>query len=434
LPDGHVWAVANMPSSKKEAFMRAEGDGLESVALALNAVENYDGKTIHLSDSWASTGKMLAETKDYFKGLDQHLSDEDNLIKHAGELKTDDEKIAFLFNAVKTTIGWNGYENWRTTNGIKDAWKKRTGNSAEVNAILYHLLKKSGIKAYPMLVSTRDNGLLEPNFVDIFQVNSLVAYVPVDSNKYYVLDATQRYYTYNQIPYSLLNSYGLSLNKDQDKYEMVLLKSKSPSREAVVVNGEINADAKMQGTGNIMSYGYNRTENLELYKTEGEKKFEEFLTENDNSLKLSHLKLVDMETDTLPLQQDFDFTYDLTNSENYIFFSPNIFTSMHTNPFLSEKRSSDIDFGFPGDHIIFGRYKLPAGYNVESLPKDASISTSDKCLRFKRLLLKEDGYISLHYEMHITRTKFSKSEYPDLREFYKRMFDLLNEQIILKKT
>jgi hypothetical protein len=433
LPGGHTWAVSNMSSSKKEAFMRADGDALESVALLITEVEDFTGKTIHLNDSWSSTGKKLAEAKDYYKELDQSLSDEGKLIKAAGELKTDDEKIAFMFNAVKTTIGWNGYENWRTTDGIKNAWKKRTGNSAEINAILYHLLKKSGVKAYPMLVSTRDNGLIEPNFVDIFQVNNLVTYVPVDSTKYYILDATDRYNTYNQIPYNLLNSYGLYLDKDRDKYDMVFIATKTPSREVTVINGDIGTDAKMQGKCDILSYGYNRTGDLELYKTEGEKKYEEFLTENDNSLKLSNLKLENTEIDTLPLKQNFDFTDDLNNTDNYIFFSPNIFTSLHSNPFFSEKRSSEIDFGFADDHIIFGRYKIPPGYNVESLPKDASLMLSDKSLKFKRTLGKEDGYISLHYEIRIVRTKFSKSEYPNLREFYKKMYDLLNEQIILKK-
>jgi hypothetical protein len=434
LLEGHVWAVSDMPSSKMEAFMRAPGDGLQSVALLLKDVEDYNGKTIHLNDSWSSTGKKLADSKDYYKELDQHLGDEDKLIKQAGELKTDDEKIAFMFNAVKTTISWNGYENWRTADGIKSVWKKRSGNSGEINAILYHLLKKAGIKAYPMLVSTRDNGLLEPAFVDIFQLNHLVTYVPVDSTKYYVLDATNRYYTYNQIPYNLLNSYGLSLNKDDDKYDMVLISTKTPSKEIVVINGEIGPDAKMKGNGEIASYGYNRTSSLELYKTAGEKKFEEYLTENDNSLRLSNLKLGNEAIDTLPLKQEFDFTDDLNNSDNYIFFSPNIFTALHVNPFLSEKRSSEVDFGFANDHQIYGRYKIPAGYNIESLPKDAAIAMGDRSLRFKRALTIEDGYISLHYGIYVTRTKFSKSEYPDLHEFYKRMYDLLNEQIVLKKS
>ena len=433
LEGGHVWAVSNIASSKKEAFMRADNDGLQCVSMLLNGIDDFDGKSIHLSDSWSETGKELANEKDYYKELDQHLNDEDKVIKQAVELKTDEAKIAFLYNQVKSTISWNGSKNWGSKDGIRSAWKKKVGNSAEVNAILYHLLKRSGVKAYPMLVSTRDNGLIDPSFVDIFQINHLVTYVPVDSTKYYLLDATDKYNTYNQIPFDLLNSYGLRLDKERNKYDMVFIDTKKPSKNVTFVNGEIGTDAKMKGTGEIGSYGYDRTSNLEIYKTTDEKKYEEFLAENDNNLKLSNLKLENAEVDTLPLKQSFDFTYDLNNTDKYIMFSPNIFTSLHDNPFLNETRSSEIDFGYADNHLIYGRYKIPDGYNIESLPKDANIVMADKSIRFKRILGSEDGYISIHYEILVNRTRFLRSEYSSLHEFYKKMYDMLNEQIILKK-
>jgi hypothetical protein len=433
IAGGHAWVATNLLSSKKESYMRAPGDALDNVSLLLTSVQTFKGKTIQLNDTWALAGKELANKKDYYKELDQHLSGEDTLIKQAATLKTNDEKIAYIFNTVKNTIGWNGYQNWGSKDGIKSAWKKRAGNSAEVNAILYHLLKNSGVKAYPMLVSTRENGLIQPDFVDIFQINNLVAYVPVGSGKYYILDATNRYNTYNQIPYGFLNSYGLCLNKENDKYDMVFIEARTPSREVILVDADISPDAKMKGTAEIASYNYNRTDELELYKTSDEKKFKEFLTGKDNNVKISNLKLENLEVDTLPLDHKFNFTSDLNNSDSYIFFSPNIFTPLHDNPFLSEQRIAEIDFGYKDDHIIYGKYKIPIGYKTEALPKNANIIMVDKSIRFKRTLVEEDGYITLHYEFNIKRTRFLKSEYPDLREFFKKMYEMLNEQIVLKK-
>lgn len=430
---GHVWASSNLPSSREEAYMRAPGDALDNVSLLLTSVHSMDGGLIKLDDTWATIGKKLANEKNYYKELDQHLGGEDTLIKQAAALKREDEKIAFLYSKVKTTMSWNGYENWGSKNGIKNAWKKRIGNSAEINAVLYHLLKVSGIKAYPLLVSTRENGLLEPDFVDIFQINNLVTYVVVDSTKYYVIDVTDHYNTYTQIPFNLLNSYGLRLNKEAGKYDMVFLEAKRPSKEMVVINGEIGPDAKIHGTADIVSCGYDRTIKLAIFKTTDIKKYEEFLTENDNNLKLSNLKSENLEVDTLPLKQNFDFTYDLNNTDNYILFSPNIFTTLHKNPFLSEVRSSDIDFGYTNDHVIFGVYKMPPGYKIESLPKDANMTVANKGILFKRTLGLVDGYIQLKYQISVKRSQFLKSEYADLHEFYKKMYNFLNEQIVLKK-
>ncbi|MGZ3777295.1 MAG: DUF3857 domain-containing protein [Mucilaginibacter sp.] len=434
LVGGHLWTAEKLPSSKNEAFMRATGDGLQSISLLLTAHPDPSGKTVEMDDSWAKLGRTLANAKDYYKELDQHLSGEDTLIKHAMKLGSDDEKIAYLFKAVKNVIGWNGFPNWASGQGIKAAWKKRSGNSAEVNAALYHLLKNSGVKAYPMLVSTRENGLLDPSFVDMFQINGLVAYVPIDSAHYYVLDATDKYNAYNQVPYSLLNSYGLCLNKEKEQYNMVFIENKSPGREVIMIDAEIGPDAKMKGTGQIASIRYNRSSDLEVYKTLGDEKFKEYLNGRDNNIKITNLTLDNMLVDTLPFQQKFDFTYELNNSDNYIFFTPNIFTPMHDNPFLSEVRNSSIDFGYGDDRIIIGRYRIPAGYDIQSLPKNANITMADRGIRFKRMLEKQDGYISLHYEVNIRRTRFQRSEYPDLREFFKKMYEMLDEQIVLKKT
>jgi hypothetical protein len=107
---------------------------------------------------------------------------------------------------------------------------------------------------------------------------------------------------------------------------------------------------------------------------------------------------------------------------------------MHDNPFLSEVRNSPIDFGYGDNRVIIGRYKIPAGYEVQSLPKDANIVMADKGIRFKRLLVKEDGYITLRYQVDITRTRYSRTDYPDLRAFFKKMYEMLDEQIVLKKT
>ena len=128
------------------------------------------------------------------------------------------------------------------------------------------------------------------------------------------------------MPYDLLNSYGLYLNKDNDKYEMVYIESKKVAKEVILINADIKPDAKMKGTAQIAGYNYNRTVELELYKTLSEQKFTEYLTDRDNNIKISNLKVENMSVDTLPLTQSFDFTYDLNNSDNYIFFTPNLFT------------------------------------------------------------------------------------------------------------
>lgn len=430
---GHVWLLKNIPSEKDEPFMRSATDALQSIVLIISSVE-IDGKKKDIATSWAEVGKEIANDKDFLKPFSQSLHDEDTIVNHAKTLKTNDEKIAFLFNRVKNLMKWNEKKNYFSADGIKSAWKKKSGNWGEINMILCRLLKLSGVNACPMLVSTRDNGRLLSNFVNIYQINKLVTYVPVDSAKYYVLDATDKYNTYNEIPFDLLNSNGLFLDKDKDKYGLLFLKKETPVKQVVFVNAEIKPEGTMNGTAQVNSFSYNKSTKLELHKLLDEKKYFEYLTDHDNNLKITSLKLENAEADSLPLLQNIDFNLDLPGTDDkYIYFNPNLFTSLHDNPFISETRASDIDFGCPEIYSINGRYKMPAGFKIESLPKSINLVMPDKTITFKRIAGQQDGFILINYTISYKKSFYPHTDYPLIFAYFKKMTEVLNEQIVLEK-
>ncbi len=60
------------------------------------------------------------------------------------------------------------------------------------------------------------------------------------------------------------------------------------------------------------------------------KKYIDWLKSGNNDLKISSVKLENMDVDSLPLTQNINFNLDLTGSDGtYIYFKPNLFTSLH---------------------------------------------------------------------------------------------------------
>jgi hypothetical protein len=240
---------------------------------------------------------------------------------------------------------------------------------------------------------------------------------------------------YSEIPDNLLNSFGLCIDRDKKAYDLVFLKRISPVTQVVVVNAEIKPDGKISGSSEISSNSYNRINAIARYKTDGEKKYIDYLRDDDNNLKISAIKFENMEVDTLPLTQNITFTLDLSGSdENYIYFNPNLFTPLHKNPFLSESRSSDIDFGYLRNYQVSGNYKIPAGFKVDALPKSIAMTMPDKSVTFKRILAKQDdGTIAVLYIISHKKVIYFKEDYPDFRAFYQKMNEMMNEPIVLKK-
>jgi hypothetical protein len=258
--------------------------------------------------------------------------------------------------------------------------------------------------------------------------------VPVDSTKKYILDATDKYGRYNQTPYELLNSYGLYIDKEKEKYELVLIKNDEPNRQIVFINAEIKPNGTMKGDAQVSSFSYNKSSSVELHKLLDEKKYQEYLTGNDNNLKITSLKFENAEIDSLPLNQSIEFSLDLPGTdEKYIYFNPNLFTSLRSNPFVNKQRVADIDFGCLSSYSINGRYKIPEGYKIDALPKMMNIVMPDKSIGFKRIIGEENGYVLIHYFIDYKKSYYSQGDYANLYAYFKKMSEILNEQIVFKK-
>jgi hypothetical protein len=429
-----IRAMSNIHSMPNEPYTGSRDNNLQRI--------EYIGINTYVS-TWPKIGDILMKSNDFGYDLDRGLNNESEIIKKAKSLTFNDEKIAYIFDEVKNSMKWDKSLVFYTVDGTVKAWDKKLGNSAEINMIVYHLLKKAGIKAYPLVVCTKNNGKINPSDPTIYLFNNTVVYVPVDSTKTYVLDASNKFNLYNTVPANVLNSFGLSIDPRNDlsldpgnkDFKMVFISNDEPAMQSVSLNAEIKSNGKMEGSTEITSYSYNKIKALRLYDTVGEEKYLDTLRLKDNNLKIFSFKLENAQVDSLPLSQKFNFSLDLSGSDgNYIYFNTNLFNSMGKNPLLNDERYSDIDFGYFDNHAVYGVYKIPAGYKTDALPKSISIVTPDQSIIFKRTIAEDDGTILVKYVLNHKKTIYFRENYPELHEFYKKMYELLNEQIVLKKS
>lgn len=428
-------ALKDIPSLPEEPFMTSDNDNLQSILHQLLQIRPIGGFTTTANDSWEKIGQMLMEDEDFGSQFRKKLEGEQELIQKASAMNSTDAKIAYLFKEVKNRMKWNNSDRWYTNDGIGKAWEKRTGNSTELNLILYRLLNQSGVKeACPMVVSTRDNGKVNVAFPWIYQFNRAVVYIPVDSARYYILDATDKANQYNIVPRNLLNNFGLVVDKENKTSTTKFISTEIPSVENILISGDIKPEGHV--TGNVRQFYslYNRSSLLKRLADEGKEKAEEFLSNKNSGLKVEHLKLEQDESDSLFVRQDFDFDMEMAGSDgNYLYFNPNIFSSLKANPFLKENRSTLIDFGHNRQHFLQGSYTIPKGFQVDAIPKSLSLVMPDKSITFKRIIgVQEDKVIS-RFVIDFKKSVYFPENYPELHEFYKQMYQMLNEQIVLKK-
>ena len=170
------------------------------------------------------------------------------------------------------------------------------------------------------------------------------------------------------------------------------------------------------------------------YDETGEKSFLDGLQKEYNGLKISSYKLENRDDEKESLLQKFEFTFDLIEPDgDYIYFNPNQFTGFHDNPFLNDTRVSNIDFGGLYNYSVNGTYKVPPGYKISALPKSVNLVMPDKSIVFKRVIGESDGDVVVRYAIDYKRAVFSQGEYVLIHDFFKKMYEMLNEPIVLKK-
>jgi hypothetical protein len=296
------------------------------------------------------------------------------------------------------------------------------------------LLKEAKVNARLMVLSTRAHGRIIQGYPTTLCFNRMVVYYPADTANYYVLDASGRYNTYNTIPRDLVGIDAFVIDADKNQYNFITLKN-GKAEEAVMMQGELDADGKLQGNIRILSSVYNRAKYLAPYDDLGEKKYIRHLQDDNPGLAISALKIENKDNDTLPLIQTFNFDYkQAAPDDGYLYVNPVMFKDFRSNPFLSGTRVSNIDFGCLNNYTFIARFKVPAGYKTDVLPQSTSMQMPGKGIVFKRVTAEQDGIITLRYTIAYKQAFFSKEEYTALKDFYKKMFEMLNEQIVLKKS
>ena len=93
----------------------------------------------------------------------------------------------------------------------------------------------------------------------------------------------------------------------------------------------------------------------------------------------------------------------------------------------------DIDFHFPKSYVVTGTYYLPDGFIVDELPKNTKMIMPDTSIVLTRMMQKDGGIISFRFSLDIQVMGYAAESYPYVKEFFKKMYAILDERIVLKK-
>ena len=344
------------------------------------------------------------------------------------------QKMVIIHDYVRKNMQWNETNSIWALDGVKSAWKDKKGTAGEINLILVNLLKDADVAAHPVLVSTRENGRVNTRVAGYDQFNKVMAYVTIGDN-IYVLDATDKYTPANLIPYDVVNTEGLVIEK-YDSFEWgwkTLWNENQQFKNNTFITANIDDKGMLSGSAIITSSDYSRYIRMDKLK-EGKEKFTDaWLNQDKKNIKIDSLGFENENTDSLPLIQHVNFSQKISSSGDYNYFVANLFSGLDKNPFIADERFSDIFFGANQQYSIVGNFVIPEGYSFDQLPKNVKMITPDTSIVFTRMSGASDNNLTVRFTLEFRHPYYFTDEYDYFREFYKKLFSLLNEQFVFKK-
>ena len=429
----HMVAL-NLPAFKDEPYVTTMENYRSAIEFELASIQYTGAKYQEFTSSWDAVVSYFLK-HDYFGFKLDHAGFARSDIKDLVEKYPDaDERLGAIYDMVKSRITWDGSYGMYSQRGLRDVYNDRNGSAMDINFILINLLRAADIQAYPVVLSTRKNGMIFPTFPTVDKFNYVIA-MAVVKGKQILLDATDPYCPAGILPTRCLNGRGRVIDKNINTW--VDLKSEIPTSNITFYNLSLHEDGNFKGNISNMMIGYSSMQ---------------FKAKRDEAQSLDKM-IEDLQADYPGLAVDsFDIkgldkkVGDVTANYNVnindrsdvigdlISFNPLFFDKLDENPFKLEERKFPVDFTYPFGEKIIIHIIIPEGYTVEALPEKLGVSTPEKDALFTYSAARNGNSINLNVSFQINKTIFLPDEYKIIREFFARMVAKESELITLKKS
>lgn len=433
LSTNYVFAIKDVPAFIEEPYIDCKENYMQSLEFELNSIQYPGELRKDYTRTWQTVNKELYEDENLGKLLNNHGFIEEAYESIVKSESSNIENAKAIYSYLQQNIKWNGkYSIW-AEKGLKKPFTEHFGSTAEINLLLSAFLRKAGLDANPMIVSTRTNGYVLKEYPTITKFNSLLCHLKID-NQSYILDASCDNCPFGTIPPQNLNFHGRIINDKGGEWIDIEPFANNKEQKTIIV--KINADGSMTGEMKENREGYPAV----LGKNQLAKAAD--INEHINTMHKAHPGLEILEIKHSPIKSNeisfkdtlrFKLQGYAESIENKLMFKPLVFETLDSNYFTLKERNYPVNFNFPVLRVIVCEYTVPEGFQIESLPKPTVFKLPDNSISFTYNIQSNADKIMVIYKLNISKTIFLPEEYAHVKSLFDQIVSKNNEFIILSK-
>jgi len=431
IGDKYTYKATNVPALRNESFVANINSYRSSVVHSFSGYRDKTGLIKKVAGTWEDVIKTISESENFGKQLKNVSSFKEIATPIIVGKTKDEEKAEAIYKYVQQNFNSNQNTALYTSQNLKDIYKSKIGNSADLNMLTIALMRSVNIKAYPVILSTRSHGISYVPSLNAF--NNIIVGVEI-LGKTYLYDASNKYAGKDILPIHNLNWMG-RLIRDDDTSKDILIEPKIKSRQGVSANLKVNvANHSVEGKFRRSFSNYeafivrNRYENLSNDKiAEKIEEIYESEIENYTVNNLNDLAENVEESFTTIKESSFDVI------GNKIYLRPLHIFGVQENPFKEEERNYPIDFIYPQTNAYTITYEIPEGYEVDFIPTGRKVVTGSNSISASWYVTKDEKQIKVKFNLDYNIAFIDSKEYHDIKKIFDEVIKFKDERIVLKK-
>ena len=425
-----IYRMKDIPAFIMEDFMTTKENYLSRLEYELKTFKDFRGLTNNYTKTWKTVHSEIKSDKNLGKQLGNNSYTKELLPSNITDELDVLKKATDIYKYVQTNYTWNEkYSIWNDVS-VKDLINNKSGKVSEINMLLYNLLESQDFDVTPVLISTRDNGLPTKLYPVISDFNYLIVQIKINDNTY-LLDATDKYLAFGQLPFRCLNQYGHLLDFKTNG-SWIDLNPTNITTTHYRVDLKLEDNDILLGKINANTTGYHALPIKKKYydnKIDYLKKYKE---KYHSIIFLNHTVSSEDKT-SYEFLEEFEIEYQAENIGGNLYINPFLFKLMDENPFKLQERTYPIDFGFKDTYLYTLKIDLNENYDVLETPEDLNIGLPNNkgLLIFTTKVV--DNSILMYFKFNFKEAIYNPDYYESLKMFMGTIIDVQKNSLLVLK-
>ncbi|MEP6584637.1 MAG: transglutaminase domain-containing protein [Ginsengibacter sp.] len=428
------WVIKDVPAVREETMISTTQNYISKIQFQLAQYRFTDPPENKLN-TWLTVNKELLGYKDFGQQLDESgwLVSENNKIVDSDLPGLDKAKIIFSFVR----------DNFANTNNngifltadatLRNIYKSKKGSVSDINLLLIAMLKNAGIKADPVILSTRDHGVVHPVYPILQRYNYTICRTVINGTTYY-LDASNHFLGFNKLPDNCFNGIARVISDDTAVVQLSSDSLKEVSTKMIFLS-KANGN-NLSGTF-ISTLGDNASLNLreKIANENQETFFKELQKEYPSDILIQNCTIDSLNKYEHPLSIKYKMVYSYNSNDSLVYINPMFGQELKENPFKSElQRLYPVEMPYCPNQLLIVDMEIPGGYKIEEVPKSTRLKLENEDGVFEYIIQQNENRLQLRCMLKINRAIYDAEDYNTLRNFYSYLINKESEQIVLKKV